>query len=873
MEQTLKKSNVIGLDMKSTNSGFSTLNRIFSLVFLFVVFAVEAFAQNDNRFNQVNFNTLAPLEVSTGQGVSAPFAGVVGNNMVVVAGCNFPGTPAAEGGAKQFYGSVYTFNGEAWNLNSLTVPAVAYGVSVQVPEGLVCIGGTGAEGASSNVYLLTEANGVLQTTPLPTLPEAKSEAAGGFDGTYIYVAGGETNTAFRLKYPGGKTWEPLAPLPGRTRKQPAGIVQSAALNQQFYLFGGFAPATETDTAYVHSDGLYYDAKNNTWCPTAPVIIDGKERAIIGASAVTSGIAHVAILGGVNKEVFTRALNHPEEGYLTHAPEWYQFNQEIYLYHTITNSWVSEAQSDKLARAGAAVVPFNGDWYVIGGETKPGIRSAEVTAVTLEQRVGFGWLNWTVLIVYMIGMLGLGYFFMLRESSSEDFFKGGGRIPWWAAGISIYATMLSAITYMAIPAKAYATDWTYYPMLITILLMSFPVIKYYLPYFRRLNITSAYEYLEMRFNLSTRMIASTLFIVFMVARTALVLYLPSLALTAVTGIDIYICIILMGLITIVYCTMGGVEAVVWGDVVQGIILVGGAFLAAGYLILNTEGGVGGFLDIAVTNDKFRLFDYAFDFTSATFWVVILGGMANNLISYTSDQTVIQRYITTKDEKSAGRSILMNGIMSVFISVSFYVIGTGLYTFYQTHPAELDFTMQKSDAIFPFFMMSQMPAGVAGLLIAAIFAATMSTISSNISSISTAFSVDFYRRFKVNTTDKQMLKAARLACMISGLIGVGLALLMATWNILSLLDYFNTILGLLSSGIGGLFLIGIFFKQVNGRAALIGFLLGEAVVFWLNAYTNISFLLYGFIGMLVCVVVGVVLSMFPYFRSTKEQRISI
>ena len=848
------------------------INSILSLVLLFVVPTMGAFAQNDNRFNQVNFNPLTPLEVSAGQGVSAPFAGVVGNKIVVVGGCNFPDTPAAEGGVKQFYGNVYTFEGGKWNLDSLSVPAVAYGVSVQVPEGLVCIGGAGAEGATSAVYLLTETDGVLQATTLPALPEAKSEAAGAYDGTYIYVAGGETNSAYRLKYPGGDIWETLAPLPGRVRKQPAGVVQSAALTKNFYLFGGFAPATESDTAYVHSDGLYYDAKTNTWCSTAPVVIDGKECAIVGASAVSSGIAHVAVLGGVNKDVFTHALNHPEEGYLTHAPEWYQFNQEIYLYHTITDAWVSEAKSEKLARAGAAFVPYNGEWYIIGGETKPGIRSAEVTAVTMEQRVGFGWLNWTVLIVYMIGMLGLGYFFMLRENSSEDFFKGGGRIPWWAAGISIYATMLSAITYMAIPAKAYATDWTYYPMLITILLVSFPVIKYYLPYFRRLNITSAYEYLEMRFNLSTRMIASTLFIVFMVARTALVLYLPSLALTAVTGIDIYICIILMGIITIVYCTMGGVEAVVWGDVVQGIILVGGAFLAAGYLIFNTEGGAGGFFDIAVSHDKFRLFDYAFDLTSATFWVVILGGLANNLISYTSDQTVIQRYITTKDEKSAGRSILMNGIMSVFISVSFYVIGTGLYTFYKTHPAELDFTMAKSDAIFPFFMMSQMPAGVAGLLIAAIFAATMSTISSNISSVSTAFSVDFYRRFKTNTTDKQMLRVARLACMISGLLGVALALLMATWNILSLLDYFNTILGLLSSGIGGLFLIGIFFKQVGGKAALIGFLTGEAVVFWLNAYTDISFLLYGFIGMLVCVVVGVLLSILPYFRSSKEQRIS-
>ncbi|MBQ2121960.1 MAG: sodium:solute symporter [Bacteroidaceae bacterium] len=395
-------------------------------------------------------------------------------------------------------------------------------------------------------------------------------------------------------------------------------------------------------------------------------------------------------------------------------------------------------------------------------------------------------------------------------------------------------------------------------LVTILLVSFPVIHYYLPFFRRLNVTTAYEYLESRFNAATRLMASTVFIIFMVARMALVLYLPSLALTAVTGIDIYTCIILMGLITIVYCTMGGVEAVVWGDVVQGIILVGGAIFAVGYLISNTEGGFGGFVDIAIADSKLQLFDWSLDYRSATFWVIILGGMANNLISYTSDQTVIQRYLTTKDEKSARQSIMMNGVMSVFISVAFFAIGAGLYTFFKTHPAELDYTMAKADTIFPFFMMSQLPAGLAGLLIAAIFAATMSTISSNINSVATAFSVDFYKRWRPNTSDKSMLNVARYACLISGVIGMGIALLMATWEILSLLDFFQEILGLLSSGLGGLFLMGIFFPRIGGKSALIGFIAGVVSVLLTKYFTDASFLLYGFIGMAVSVAVGLLCS---------------
>lgn len=244
---------------------------------------------------------------------------------------------------------------------------------------------------------------------------------------------------------------------------------------------------------------------------------------------------------------------------------------------------------------------------------------------------------------------------------------------------------------------------------------------------------------------------------------------------------------MGIVTIAYCTMGGVEAVVWGDVIQGFILVGGALLAVVYLVFNTEGGLDGFVSIGMADEKFRMFDWNWDFRSATVWVVIVGGLANNLISYTSDQTVIQRYLTTKDEKGARRSIMMNGGMSVFISIVFFAIGAGLYTYFKTHPADLDFTMDKTDTIFPFFIMGCLPTGVAGLLIAAIFAATMSTISSNINSVSTAFSIDFYKRWWPETSERSMLRVARTACVVSGVVGVGMALLMATWNILSLLDF--------------------------------------------------------------------------------------
>ena len=866
---------------------------ILSFIILALWSCMSAIAEPvDRRFNDVTFTSLTPFNQAGGMGVSGQFAGIIDGQLVVAGGCNFPDTPAAEGGSKVFYSDIYAqadpLRGGEWKVVGQLSQPVAYGASVTVPEGLICLGGT-SDGATSltGVRLLTiGSDGQVSMKDLPALPIGLDNFGAAYGAGYIWVAGGTSDgsaslKAFRLKWSGGTEWETLPDIIGGARIQPTVVVQNANIGPNFYLFGGY------DARYgvAQTNGIYFDPRREEWMPVALIQPDGQDElfTLVGATGVASGAAHIIFFGGVNKAMFEAAIQRNRtladttlvstlrdslqaeaKAYMLQPAEWYHFNDQLLIYHTVTDTWVRDFESPLVARAGAALVPFKSatgqtSWVLVGGEEKPGVRSADVTAVNMSYTAHFGWLNWCVLILYLLGMVYLGYYFMQRaNNSSDDFFKGGGRIPWWAAGISIFATMLSAITYMSIPAKAYATNWTYYPMQICILLVSFPVIKYYLPFFVRLKVTTAYEYLERRFNYATRLMASLLFIVFMVARTALVIFLPSLAMTAVTGINIYLCIVLMALITILYCTTGGVEAVVWGDVIQGIILVGGAILAAVYLIMNTgEHGASDFWQIATDNHKFQMFVWSLDWKSATFWVVILGGLGNNLISYTSDQTVIQRYMTTSDEKSAARGILTNGLMSVIVTIAFFTIGTGLYTFFKTHPADLDFTMAKGDAIFPFFMMSQLPAGLAGLLIAAVFAATMSTIASNINSISTAFTVDLWSRFRT-TSDTGKVRTARYAGVCAGLIGMFIAILMAMVDIQSLLDYFNTILGLLSGAIGGLFMMGIFFPRIGSRAALLGFLCGTATVFYMNFYTQVNFLLFGFVSMLVSVLVALLLS---------------
>lgn len=870
------------------------------LVTILLLISVLGFSQADYKND---FRWAESLEIPPGEGqdkqhgLASPFAGTSGDVVIVAGGCNFPDVPVVDGGAKKYYNDAFVLiekNGKPHWLFGMKIPnKTAYGASVNVSDGLLCIGGNNNNETFSTVYLLkwNKKKSELEIENWPDLPFPMSQMGATLVDDIVYVLGGKAdgklaNTFLSLdiskKGTGDFQWKVLDDFPGVARLQPVVVTQNAAEGKHLFLFSGSSFSDNQDKPSVNTDGLEFNPKTGEWSKIAEIAPKGHQPfSLHGASGFALGMNHIIFVGGVNHDRFYNAWQKEREGkiaiesgdtaainqfkswkkeYLSHEPAWYKFNKEVLVYHTLTNSWTVGDEYPFPAPAGAKAVVWNDGWLVINGETMPGIRSAKVYYGELKASPKFGLLNWIILISYLGAMLYLGYFFMKRENGTEDFFKGGGRIPWWAAGISIFATMLSAITFMAIPAKVFATDWKYFPTAIAILIMAFPVVKYFLPFFRRLNVTTAYEYLEKRFNYTTRFLASSVFIIFMIARMALVLFLPSLALTTVTGIDIYTCIVLMGIITIIYCTMGGVEAVVWGDVIQGFVLLGGALLAVVFLITGTEGGLSRMIEISVENNKFTMFDFAFSWKSATLWVIILGGLANNLISYSSDQTVIQRYLTTKDEKSAGKSIIMNGILSVFVSLVFYFIGTALYTYYKTQPEELNFAMQNTDAIFPHFIMSKMPIGVAGLLIAAIFSATMSTVSSNVNSLSTAFTSDFYRHFFPGSSDKRQLAVARWSGIIFGGIGVGFALLMATLNILSLFDYFNKILGLLASGLGGLFIMGIFFPRIDARSALSGFIIGTVVLLFVQLKTDISFWLYGFIGMTVSVAMAFIFSLF-------------
>lgn len=692
---------------------------------------------------------------------------------------------------------------------------------VSYRNGLILIGGDTPNGVSSDVRMI-KGEKKDDVVVLPSLPEAIADPAAGIVGDWLIVTAGRTENGLndrtwklnlRQK---NAIWEPLSPLPYKSQTMHS-AVQNSGDEDLFYLFG--------------EKVLAYSLKNNSWHD-----LTGRSSAFIdvrGQLPISMGTHHILFLD-------------PQGHYCT--------------YHTVTGQW--DDKGFVADRSENTLICKWHDDYVM-------LNHGNMNRISFANRVSFGALNYGVLVLYLLLMVGVGFYFSRKTSTTDQFFKGGGQIPWWAAGISIFATTLSAITFMAIPAKTYTTNWLYFPMAFSILLIVPAVIRWYLPFFRGLKLTSAYEYLELRFNLTVRLVSSLLFIVFMITRIGIVLYLPSVALSTVTGIDLIVCILLMSLVTIVYSTMGGVEAVVWGDVIQGGILVGGALISVIYLVVGT-GGFGETVSIALSADKFRMFDFSFNLTQPTFWVIFFGaGIANSLITYTSDQTVIQRYLTTSDMAKTKRSIWLNGLISLPVLVLFYFIGTALYSFFSVHPELLPTTMSNAEGIFPYFIMNELPAGVAGLLIAAIFAATMSTLSSNLNSASTAITIDFAKRLFPGVSDRKQVKIARISGVFIGIIGTYLAIELSLMDIKSFFDEFNTFIGLLTSGLGGLFAIGIFMPRVKGYAALSALVVSVAFLIWLKSHSPLNFMLYGLIGIVMSMVLAY---LFSYIIPEKSKNLT-
>jgi len=824
------------------------------------------------------------------EGFAGAYSGVVSENgedfLVVAGGANFPEGRPWEGGLKVYYDDIYVLplkEGGEWWKSQVKLPAkMGYGMSVNWGGGVVLfMGGKNGKDERDDVIEISLMNGKLILAPKATLPRKIAEGAAAMvDGEVVVVAG----------VVGKKTCKEIYRLSGRHRERcewtrlpwPEGArgrmyPVAGARDGKFYLFGGrdFADSEEEKGERIFgldwlADCWELEVASGAWRRLADLPTG---RSAAPAMAVSVGASSFLIMGGVTVDFLREQLEaRPDlNGQGMAHPG---FPGAILSYNTVTDRWAgagSFAFEGTFAPVTTPVVFWDGKVILPTGEIKPGVRSPQVLIATFGgSKLTFGVVNWMVVALYLLGMVAVGYCFMKREaaSSTEAYFRGGQKIPFWVAGLSIFATMLSAITFMAVPGAAYATNWNGYIGQWPILLIVPLVVMFYLPFYRRLNVTTAYEYLEMRFNLATRVIGSTTFMLFHVGRIAIVLYLPALALSSVTNIDIFGAIAVIGILCVIYTVMGGIEAVVWTDAIQALVLIGGALLCFGLVVSQVEGGLGTIG--AAMSEQGKGITASWDFEdlsigegSTSGFVLFVAFMLANLPSYTSGQDVVQRYVTTSSEKEAAKSLWMNIGMVLVATALFFALGTALYVFYQSKPDLMDPALPANDSVLPFFIIQNLPVGVAGLIIAGVFAAAQSTISSSLNSVATAFVTDVYGRiWKPESSDQDRLAVAKRVVVILGLVGIAVSGYLAMIKTDEVFMLFNRFIGFALGPLGGLFALGIFSKWPNGRAGLLALLSGVGtviVVYFLNEASVIDVmpLLYGAVGFVMTLVVGILL----------------
>jgi solute:Na+ symporter, SSS family len=809
-------------------------------------------------------------------GFAGSFAGVSNGALLVAGGSNFGagGTPW-NGATKTWYDKIFALeqpNGQWKEVGKLPHP-LAYGISVTWQDGVIIAGGSDATRHYNEVLLLRYKNGSIETEHLPALPSPIANACGLVIGSKLYIAGGITTpTATQastnfwvldLAQPAAqRAWKTETPWPGPGRMLAVAATQEGA----FYLLSGASLTKQPGDSTVHRTFLkdaYKYIPGKGWSRIADL---PQSVAAAPSPAFTTGQTHLLVFGGDNGKYFdqnaTLQQKHPG------------FSNEVWMYNSITDTWSTigkiftdhraDSESNPLNSTWAPVttpaVVWNGNLVLPGGEVRPGTRTNRVLMATpMQPPGGFRLLDWTIVGIYFLLVIAISVIVSRNmQRTTSGFFLGGGKIPWWAAGLSIFGSKLSALTFIAIPAKAYATDWVYLLNNVMIVVVAPIVVYFYLPYFRKLKLTSVYEYLNIRFNRQVKWLGSLTFVLFQVSRLGIVIYLPALVLSAVTGINIFICIIGTSLITTAYSVSGGIEAVVWTEVMQVGVLLGGALATLFFIAGSLHGGFGQLFTEAMGHHKFRLAIPDWTITEPVLWVVFVGGFLTQLVTYSSDQVVVQRYLTTSTEKEAKKSIYTNAILVIPASLIFFSVGTALWVYYRHHPASLN-PHGRTDDVFPWYISNQLPTGLAGLVIAGLFAATMSTISSSMNSIATVITTDFYQSAKPASTDRQRFVFARSVTVLLGGLGCLIAIYMVYLRNASIWDQYIKIIGLFGGCLAGMFVAGIFFPRINSKGIFIGFVVSAICLYFIQAANIINFFLYPAAAVLICVLVAYVASM--------------
>ncbi|HOH35937.1 MAG TPA: sodium/solute symporter [Candidatus Hydrogenedentes bacterium] len=459
-----------------------------------------------------------------------------------------------------------------------------------------------------------------------------------------------------------------------------------------------------------------------------------------------------------------------------------------------------------------------------------------------------WIDMLVLVIYFVAMAAMGPYFARKNKTTENYFLGGRSFPGWLIGLSMFATSISSITFVAYPADAYKTAYLRFLPCLMLPLGIFLASKIFLPFYRRAHITSAFEYLEVRFGSGTRAYAATAFVIGQVTRLGMILYLVSMLVQEMTGLNAYYSILLGGVITSFYTITGGIEAVIWTDFFQSFLLWFGGFAILVIIIMNVDGGLSTIISVAAADGKFMLGDLdtatgelvraprGFSLVDKTVLMMLLVGLTNWLTEYSSNQNVIQKYVATKDPKNATQAIWICCLCSVPTWAFFMFLGTALYVYFKLNPdpsalAMLDGTA-RADSIVPYFVIQKMPVGLSGLVIAGVLAAAMSSLSSSINAISAVTIVDIYKRHVAkDKSERHYMRAARVVSLVASVLMLGFAIVLLSATDKTLQDTATKLAAILGGGLLGLYFLGFLTRRGDGRAVGVAIVCTLAFSLWL------------------------------------------
>jgi SSS family transporter len=469
----------------------------------------------------------------------------------------------------------------------------------------------------------------------------------------------------------------------------------------------------------------------------------------------------------------------------------------------------------------------------------------------------GAVDLAILLVYMAGVVALGSWVGRGARNVADFMLGGRDLPWWLILFSIVATETSTVTFLSIPGFAFSNDLTWLQIPLGFLLGRFAVVFLLLPQYFKGNFFTAYEVLDQRFGGATKQTASLMFIITRSLADGLRLFLSAIVLEEMTGLPIHWAVAAIGVTTIIYTVLGGMRAVLWTDLVQFTVYMSGAVIAFFLLLNKLPGGWSQLVDMGQAADKLRIFNLSLDWSEPyALWAGLIGGAFITLGSHGVDQMMVQRYLCARKLRDAQRALWVGGFVIVAQFALFLLIGVGLYCFYQLTAPDLVF--ERADRVFARFILDEMPIGVLGILLGAIFAAAMSTLSSSLNSCATAAANDLYfPAVGSEVSAERKLRVTRALTVFFGLVQivVGIA---SQWVKSSVVSSVLGVAAFTTGVVLGVFFLGIFTTRVGQRAALTGLVTGLAGMTYIFFATSLAWPWYALVGSVGTFAVGLLAS---------------